>query len=203
VDGAWPSARPVDNPYRAETPGGILTLVKLRHETVMLKSKALGSLRRAVRSFNDLDDDGRASTVLLHLQHAFEMLLKAGLVQVGAKVFDKRDGRSIGFERCLNLGREHLALSDEETGTLRAIDALRDDEQHWLTQCSEGGIDRALHRVAPPSAEPPGPDPRTAGGSFRCRRDSGWQCLRHAAARRSPELNYGQHGVRKGCRLAF
>jgi hypothetical protein len=30
----------------------------------------------------------------------------------------------------VNLGLEHLRLSDEEAGTLRTIDAFRDDEQH-------------------------------------------------------------------------
>ena len=119
-------------------PAGRMTGVKLRREARMLKEKALASLQRAAAAFNDFDDVGRTSTVLLHSQHAFEMLLKAALVQRNVKVFDKRDGRSIGFERCVNLSREHLGLSDGEAGTMRAIDALRDDEQHWLTQCSEG-----------------------------------------------------------------
>jgi hypothetical protein len=145
----------------------------------MLKGKALASLRRAASAFNDFDDVGRTSTVLLHTQHAFEMLLKAALVQKSVKVFDARDGRSIGFEKCVNLSVEHLALSEREEGTVRAIDALRDDEQHWLTECSEGllyvhvraGVtlfddlmqrafaDRLAshwpHRVLPISVEPP------------------------------------------------
>lgn len=112
--------------------------MKLRREAGALKSKAIGSLRRAVRAFNDYEEDGRASTVLLHFQHAFEMLLKAGLVQKGRRVFDQRDGRAFGFEKCVNLSREHLGISEEEAGTLRALDALRDDEQHWMTTVSEG-----------------------------------------------------------------
>jgi hypothetical protein len=66
------------------------------------------------------------------------MLLKAGLVDKKQKVMDAKNGKSIGFEKCVNLGRTHLALTDEECGVLRAIDALRDDEQHWLTKISEG-----------------------------------------------------------------
>lgn len=104
----------------------------------MLKDKAVASLRRAASAFNDFDDVGRTSAVLLHTQHAFEMLLKAGLVQRGVRVFDARDGRSIGFEKCVNLATEHLSLTERDAGTVRAIDALRDDEQHWLTECSEG-----------------------------------------------------------------
>lgn len=76
--------------------------------------------------------------MLLHLQHAFEMLLKATLVQRRVRVFDPRLGQSIGFDKCVNLGSEHLRLTEEEAGTLRAIDALRDDEQHWHNLLSEG-----------------------------------------------------------------
>ena len=153
--------------------------MKLGQEASALKRKALASLRRAVRAFNDYEDDGRASTVLLHFQHAFEMLLKAGLVQSKQQVMDRKDGRAIGFEKCVNLGREHLKITDDEAGTLRAIDALRDDEQHWLTKVSEGILyqhcragttlfddllmrifgeslgDYIPHRVLPISSEPP------------------------------------------------
>jgi hypothetical protein len=104
----------------------------------LLKGKALASLRRAARAFNDLDDDGRVTTVLLHLQHAFEMLLKAGLVEKNIRVFDKNKGRSLGFEKCVRLGAEHLQLSEEQSGLLRTLDALRDDEQHYFGELNEG-----------------------------------------------------------------
>ena len=112
--------------------------MKLRREAAALKAKAVSSLRRAVRTFNDYEEDGRTSTVLLHFQHAFEMLLKAGLVQTRQTVFDGKVGRAIGFEKCVNLSQMYLRVTDEEAGTLRAIDALRDDEQHWMTTVSEG-----------------------------------------------------------------
>lgn len=51
----------------------------VRRDTRTLKAKAVASLRRAAQAFNGLDDDGRHTSDLLHLQHAFEMLLKAGL----------------------------------------------------------------------------------------------------------------------------
>jgi hypothetical protein len=70
------------------------------------------------------------STVLLHLQHAFEMLLKATLIEENVRVFDKREGRSLGFEKCVALGRERLPLLEEQAGLMRTINALRDDEQH-------------------------------------------------------------------------
>ncbi len=107
------------------------------------------------------------------------MLLKAALVQRGVAVFDRRTGQSLSFDKCLRLSGEHLQVTTDEAGTLRAIDALRNEEQHWFTEVSEGllylhtrsgvslfdellrrGLDDRLvnhlpHRVLPISAEPP------------------------------------------------
>jgi hypothetical protein len=52
-------------------------------------------------------------------------------------VFDSRSGRSISFDRCVALASEHLSVTANQAGTLRAIGALRDDEQHWLGQIGE------------------------------------------------------------------
>ena len=105
--------------------------MKLRREARTLKSKALSSLRRAVTAFNACDEDGRVTTVLLLLQHASEMLLKAILVQKGVRVFDLSKQTSIGFEKCVKLAGQHAKLTAEEAGLLRAVDAFRDAEQHW------------------------------------------------------------------------
>lgn len=112
----------------------------MRAAAKTLHGKALSSMRTAMTAFNSPNDDGRSTVVLLHLQHAFEMLLKAALVQRGAKVFDKKSGRSIGFEAAINQSSQlgGLKLTQDEAGTLRAIDALRDDEQHWFNDVSEG-----------------------------------------------------------------
>jgi len=106
----------------------------------VLKRKAISSMRSAMSAFNSPVDDGRVTAVLLHLQHAFEMLLKAVLVQGRIRVFDQETGRSIGFSRCLHEARTaaRLRLTEEEAGALRAVDAMRDDEQHWFTIVDEG-----------------------------------------------------------------
>lgn len=111
----------------------------MRQSTRVLKRKALASLKRMTVAFNAVEDEGRTSSVLLSLQHSFEMLLKAALVHKNLPVFDKKLGRSITFEKCLELSRQepNIKLTDAEAGTLRAIDALRDDEQHWFNSVSE------------------------------------------------------------------
>ena len=115
-------------------------MVAMRATAKTLHGKALSSMRTAMTAFNSPHDDGRPTVVLLHLQHAFEMLLKAALFQGGAKVFDKTTGRSIGFEAGINQSCQlaGFKLTHDEAGTLRAIDALRDDEQHWFNDVSEG-----------------------------------------------------------------
>lgn len=64
--------------------------MKLKQTGRELKTKALASFTVAVAAFKSPNDLGRASRVLLHLQHAFETLFKAALVQGGTRVFDPR-----------------------------------------------------------------------------------------------------------------
>lgn len=113
--------------------------MRLRQEARILKGKALSSLVTAIEAFNSARDNGRATRVLLSLQHSFEMLLKAALVQMGVSVFDNKTGRSLPFDKCVNLvmGEGTIKLSEADAGTLRAIDAMRDDEQHWFGEVPE------------------------------------------------------------------
>lgn len=111
--------------------------MKLVRDARTLKSKALSSLRTGMQAFNSFDDDGRITTVLLHLQHACEMLLKAVLVQNKANVFDKVTGRSISFDKSLGLCIAHHGLTVEEAGVMRAVDSLRDAAQHWFIVVAE------------------------------------------------------------------
>ncbi|MBT2551902.1 hypothetical protein [Arthrobacter sp. ISL-5] len=105
-----------------------------------LKRKSLSSLRTAVAGFNSLDNDGRTTAVLLNLQHAFEMLLKASLDSAKVTVFDKRSEKSISFEAAIRKCQETpgIKVSDGDAGTMRVIDAWRDAEQHWYATVDEG-----------------------------------------------------------------
>lgn len=102
-----------------------------------LSNKAISSLRIAMSTFNSYEDEGRVCSVLLHLQHACEMLLKAVLVQNKVKMFEDKSGKSIGFEKCLRLCRQDHGLTEAEAGVMRMIDALRDAEQHWFAKLEE------------------------------------------------------------------
>jgi len=154
--------------------------VKLVRDAKTLRGKAISSLKIAMVTFNSFDDEGRVTSVLLHLQHACEMLLKAVLVQNRVQVVDRATGKSIGFERCLRLCQSNHGLSAEDAGIMRAVDSLRDAAQHWYIFVSEDllymqtralvcafdsylkqTLDTDLHshipsRVLPVSTKPPG-----------------------------------------------
>lgn len=147
-----------------------------------LRAKAIASLKTGMIAFNGLEDDARVTRVLLHLQHSFEMLLKAGLLATGYKtVFDRKKRMAIGMEACINRCQQQtgIKLTETEAGTIRVLDNLRDGEQHWHQIVEEGMLylharaavtlfDDLLHRiwglrlaehiparVLPISAEPP------------------------------------------------
>lgn len=111
--------------------------MKLLREVKTMKGKALSSLRRGLTAFNGFDDDGRTTSVLLHLQHACEMLIKAALVQKRVTIFDKKSATSLSLGKCLALAQTHCGLTAEETGAIRAVDSLRDAEQHWFVVVAE------------------------------------------------------------------
>ena len=111
--------------------------MKLRREAKSLKAKAISSLKIGLEAFNGFSEDGRTTKTLLHLQHACEMLLKACLVQRQVNIQDPQKGHSVGFKKCLNLAREHCGFNETQAGVFRAVDSLRDGEQHWLIMVPE------------------------------------------------------------------
>lgn len=131
------------------------------YDVRVLRSKAIASLRAGVVAFNGLDDDARVTRVLLHLQHAFEMLLKAALLTArDSGVFDKKKRKAIGLEAAVKRCQQQpsIKLTSEEAGTIRVLDNLRDGEQHWHQVVEEGMLflharaavtlfDDLLHRV--------------------------------------------------------
>lgn len=106
--------------------------MKLKREARTLKAKAIASLKRGLEAFNNHDDEGRPEVVLLMLQHASEMLIKALLVQKGHDVFDKEKGTSIGIEKALNVAQSQGWMKAPQAGPIRAVDAMRDQAQHWM-----------------------------------------------------------------------
>lgn len=112
----------------------------MKREVRLLLGKSLDSLLLSVEHFNRPHDRGRATAVLMLSDHAFEMLLKAGIVHRGGKIREPENSQTIGFDTCVRKafsdGKVKF-LSEEQTLTLQAINGLRDAAQHHLVDISE------------------------------------------------------------------
>ena len=112
----------------------------MKRETRSLLTKATDSLVISIEHFNRPWDRGRVDAVLIFLDHAFEMLLKAAILHRGGKIQKPKESQTIGFDECLR-----KALSDgkvkflkkEQVLQLQVLNNLRDAAQHYLIDLSE------------------------------------------------------------------
>ena len=115
----------------------------MKREAKLLLAKACDALVLSVELFNRPHDRGRTTSTLIHLDHSFEMLMKAAILHRGGRISEKDAKNSISFKACiaqsLSNGKTKY-LNEEQACTLRAINGLRDAEQHYLLDISEAQL---------------------------------------------------------------
>ncbi len=115
----------------------------MKREVKLLLAKACDALVLSIELFNRPHDQGRVSSTLIQLDHGFEMLMKAAILQRGGRIRDKRAKETIVFNVCV---RRSLTdgkikyLSDSQALVLQTIRCLRDAAQHYLLDISEGQL---------------------------------------------------------------
>lgn len=115
----------------------------MKREVRLLKSKAVASLTLSIEHFNRPWDMGRGDAVLILLDHAFEMLLKASILHRGGRIREPRQKNTIGFDACVRRALSTPGvrfLSEEQTLVLQSINGLRDAAQHHLVDLSEAQL---------------------------------------------------------------
>lgn len=116
----------------------------MKKEARLLYSRAADSLVLGVDHFNRSWDRGRTEAVLIFLDRAFELLLKAVIVQKGGQIRDKKDGSlTIGHDACLRLcfsDAKVKCLNAEDVMSLQNLNSLRDAAQHYIVEPSEGQL---------------------------------------------------------------
>jgi hypothetical protein len=115
----------------------------MKKEARLLLEKACNSLILAIEYFNRPWDRGRTEAVLIFLDHAFEMQLKAGILYKGGKIRERGAKQTIGFDACVRRALTSANvkfLTPEQALTLQAINGLRDAAQHHLVDVSEGQL---------------------------------------------------------------
>lgn len=112
----------------------------MKREVRILHLKSLDSLVLAIEHFNSIRNRGRAEAVLILLDRAFELLLKAVIVHKGGRIREPRAKETIGFAKCVRKclsDAETRCLSEEEALTIQIINSLRDAAQHYILDLSE------------------------------------------------------------------
>ncbi|MBN2465420.1 hypothetical protein JXD38_07330 [candidate division WOR-3 bacterium] len=112
----------------------------MKKEAKLLLEKAVNGLVLSIELFNRPYDRGRTDAVLISLDHAFEMLLKAAILHRGGRIREPRAKQTIGFDTCVRKALsdgEVKFLKDEQALALQSINSLRDAAQHHLLDISE------------------------------------------------------------------
>lgn len=112
----------------------------MKREAKLLLGKACDSLVLTIELFNRPSETGRVSSTLIHLDHSFEMLLKAAILNKGGKIRENRAKHTIGFDACVRRSLSDATvkfLDEEQALTLQSINGLRDAAQHHLLDISE------------------------------------------------------------------
>lgn len=112
----------------------------MKREAKLLLNKAINSLVLSVDHFNASSNKGRAEAVLIFLDHAFEMLLKASLVERGARIREKGAKNTIGFDHCVRKALTEGGvqfLTEDQALNLQIINNYRDAAQHYMLDISE------------------------------------------------------------------
>lgn len=111
---------------------------KLKQNVTPLLDKSIESLTLAIELFNRPTEIARTHGVLILMQHSFEMLLKACILQKTGSIHDREQRYTYGFDRCLAVATEQLkVISSDERATLSILDAQRDQAAHYYVEMSE------------------------------------------------------------------
>lgn len=115
----------------------------MKREVKTLLDKSVASLILSIELFNRPHDYARTCSVLILLDHSFEMLLKASILQKNGKIIDKETQHTYGFEKCLRIAvgdGQIRFLTDEQVLTLQTINSIRDAQQHYIIDVSENQL---------------------------------------------------------------
>lgn len=112
----------------------------MKREAHILLTKAIDSVLLSIENFNRPWDRGRPEAVLILLDRAFELMLKAVIIHKGGRIREPRAKETIGFDACVRKcvsDAQVRCLTQEEALTVQIINTLRDAAQHYVVEISE------------------------------------------------------------------
>jgi hypothetical protein len=115
----------------------------MKKNVKILLNKSIDSLVLSVEHFNRPWDRGREEAVLIFLDRAFELFLKAIILHKGGQIRDRGASETYGFDRCVRKCISDKAvkcLTEEEALAIQIINSLRDAAQHYILSVSENQL---------------------------------------------------------------
>lgn len=112
----------------------------MKKQAKLLFEKAVDSLIISISHFNNPWDRGRKEAVIILLDRAFELILKAIILHKGGKIREAYARETIGHEKCVRkcISQPKIKCLTEEQGlTIQIINSLRDAAQHDIVELSE------------------------------------------------------------------
>ncbi len=112
----------------------------MKKKARVLLEKSIDSLVLSIDHFNRPWDRGRQETVLILLDRAFELLLKAAIVHQDGRIREAKARETIGFDKCVRKCLSDVqvrCLDENEAITIQMINSLRDAAQHYILDISE------------------------------------------------------------------
>ena len=112
----------------------------MKKEARMLIRRSLDSLILSVERFNCPWDRGRQEVMLLLLDRAFELLLKAAIIHRGGRIREPGEKETIGHDKCVRLclsDAKVKCLPNEQALTIQIVNSLRHAAQHYMLEVSE------------------------------------------------------------------
>jgi hypothetical protein len=112
----------------------------MKKQAKLLFDKSVDSLILSISHFNDPWERGRKEAVLILLDRAFELLLKAIILHKGGKIREPYARETIGHEKCVRkcITQQKVKCLTEEQGlTIQIINSFRDAAQHDIVELSE------------------------------------------------------------------
>jgi len=112
----------------------------MKKRAKMLFEKSLDSLLLSIEHFNRPWDRGRQEAVLILMDRAFELLMKAIILEKGGKIREPLQKETIGHEKCVRkciTDAQVKCMTEEQGLTIQIVNSLRDAAQHDIVHVSE------------------------------------------------------------------
>lgn len=112
----------------------------MRKEARLLLERSIDSLVLSIERYNCPWDRGRQEVMLLLLDRAFELLLKAAILHKGGRIREPGEKETFGHDKCVRVClSDHRArcLTNEQALTIQIVNSLRDAAQHYMLEVSE------------------------------------------------------------------